>query len=82
MGTAFWIRRFLLVWVFALVLIGGAQALKGHPLRYALGQGLFWATVSAGVFTGSRFYRSRQGQACALCKDTPEMPSTPQGPTA
>jgi len=30
MGAAFWIRRFILVWTAAFVLIAGAQALKGR----------------------------------------------------
>jgi len=50
MGAAFWIRRFILVWTAAFVLIAGAQALKGHDLAYALTQGLLWATISSAVF--------------------------------
>jgi hypothetical protein len=72
MGAAFWIRRFILVWTAAFVLIAGAQALKGH-LAYALTQGLLWATISAAVFIGGRLYQSRRGQHCAICRDTPEM---------
>lgn len=82
MGAAFWIRRFFLVWVFAALIIGGAQALKGHSLKYAMVQGLLWATVSAMVFTVSRFFRSRHGQHCAMCKDTPEMQPHHHEPTA
>ena len=73
MGAAFWIRLFILVWTAAFVLIAGAQTLKGHDLPYALTQGLLWATISAGIFTGGRLYQSRRGQHCAICQDTPEM---------
>lgn len=73
LGAAFWIRRFILVWTAAFVLIAGAQALKGHALAYALTQGLLWATISAGIFVGARLYHSRRGRHCAICRDTPEM---------
>jgi hypothetical protein len=73
MGTAFWIRRFFLVWTVALLVIAGAQVLKGHTFADSATQGLLWATISAGVFVGARLYQSRKGQHCAICKDTPEM---------
>ena len=73
MGTAFWIRRFFLVFVVAAIIIAGAQLLRGHDLRYSLTQGLLWAAISASVFTGSRIYQSKNGVHCAICKDTPEM---------
>lgn len=73
MGAAFWVRRFFLVWTIAFVVIAGAQALKGHGLAGSAAQGLLWATISATIFVGSRFYQARKGQHCAICKDTPEM---------
>jgi membrane protein implicated in regulation of membrane protease activity len=82
LGTAFWIRRFFLVWVSAALIIGGVQVLKGHSLKNAAIQGLLWATVSALVFTASRFFQSRRGQHCAICKDTPEMQPDHNEPTA
>ena len=82
MGAAFWIRRFFLVWISAALIIGATQALRGHSLTYAMVQGLLWATVSALIFTVSRFFRSRRGQPCAICKDTPDMQPHPHEPTA
>jgi membrane protein implicated in regulation of membrane protease activity len=82
LGVAFWIRRFFLVWFFAGLIIGGAQLLKGHTLKYAALQGLLWSTISALIFTVSRFFRSRQGQHCAICKDTPEMQADHHEPPA
>jgi hypothetical protein len=73
MGTAFWIRRFLTVFVVAACVIGGAQWLKGHELGDSVEQGVSWAAVSATVFTVSRFWQARRGRHCALCRDTPEM---------
>lgn len=73
MGLAFWIRRFVLVWVGAAVVIGSAQLIKGQSLAYSVSHAVLWATLSAGVFTGARIYQSHRGQHCAVCRDTPEM---------
>ena len=73
MGTAFWVRRFLLVFVVATCAIAGAQLLQGRGLNYSLTQGLLWAAISASVFTGARLYQSSKGVHCAMCRDTPEM---------
>ncbi|HKY23271.1 MAG TPA: hypothetical protein VJM31_18795 [Vicinamibacterales bacterium] len=74
MGVSFWVRRFLIVLAGAFALICIAQLLKGHDLGYSAIQGAIWASIAATIFTGARIYQSRQGQHCALCKDTPEMP--------
>ena len=47
MGTAFWIRRFLLVFASALVIIAGVQMLKGAH----------WATLSRRDCSGRRSHR-------------------------
>jgi hypothetical protein len=73
MGFSFWVRRFLTVLAGAFAVICIAQLLKGHDLAYSVIQGAIWALIAATIFTGSRFYQSRQGQHCVLCKDTPEM---------
>ena len=73
MGTAFWVRRFLLVFAIASCVIAGTQLLKGHDLNYSLTQGLLWAAITASVFTVARIYQSRKGVHCAICRDTPEM---------
>ena len=73
MGFSFWARRFVTVLAGAFVIICIAQLLKGHDLAYSATQGSIWSLIAATVFTGSRVYQSRQGQHCALCKDTPEM---------
>lgn len=82
MGAAFWVRRFLLVFAGAFVVIAGAQALKGHPIAYSATQGLLWAAVAATIFTVSRIYQARKGLHCAICKDTPQMQSGPNNPSA
>ena len=72
MGTAFWIRRFLLVFVSAMVIIAGAQMIKGHTFGYSVVQGLLWAAIASTIFTVARIYQSRRGVHCAICRDTPE----------
>ena len=72
MGTAFWIRRFLLVFASALVIIAGVQMLKGRTLGYSVTRGLLWAAIASTIFTGARIYQSRRGRHCAICRDTPE----------
>ena len=73
MGTAFWIKRYLLVLVSAFVVICAAQLLKGRGLEYALTQAGIWSVVASLVFTVARYFQARRGQHCAICKDTPEM---------
>ena len=80
MGTAFWLRRFLMVFAGGFVLIAGAHLLRGRPLDYAVAEGVLWSAIAAGVFVAVRLYHSRRGRACALCGDTPVVPRGPDGP--
>lgn len=77
MGTLFWLRRLLQVFVIAFVVIAGAQLLRGHTPADAVHQALLWAAISSGVFVAARIRQSRRGQHCALCRDTPEMRDAP-----
>ena len=81
-STAFWIRRFFTVLAGAFVVICAAQMLRGHDLVYSAVQGVIWATISATVFTGARFFQARQGRHCAICRDTPEMQQVAHGSDA
>jgi hypothetical protein len=60
----------------AFVIIGAVQLFKSKDILYALTQGAIWSVISASVFTAARFFQSRRGQHCAICKDTPEMQQT------
>ena len=73
MGRKFWIKRFFVVLLGALILISGAQILKGNELSYSIIHGGIWALITASVFTVARIYQSRRGQHCAICQDTPEF---------
>lgn len=79
MGTKFWVKRFLAVFVGAFVIIGATQWLKGHDLPYSVTQAGIWAAISATIFTIARLYQSGRGQHCAICKDTPEMQQADRG---
>ncbi|MGH9586423.1 MAG: hypothetical protein ACRD3F_05690 [Acidobacteriaceae bacterium] len=72
MNPLFWIRRYLLAFVSAFVVIGGAQYLKGHTLRYAITQGLIWGTITAAIYVAAAIHRFRKGCACA---DLPQSPA-------
>jgi hypothetical protein len=74
LGTAFWIRRFLGVFALAFAIITASQCLlRGRTLADAALQGAVWAAIAAGLFTATRLYKSRRGEHCALCRDTPGM---------
>jgi hypothetical protein len=73
MGTWFWIRRFFTVSTIAFAIIAGAHLLRGRSGKYAISEGLVWGLITAFIFTSTRLYRSRKGQHCAMCADTPEM---------
>lgn len=73
MGTAFWIKRFLVVLAGAFVIICGAQLLRGHDIVYSATHGALWGLAGAVLFTVARYRQASRGQHCALCKDTPEM---------
>jgi hypothetical protein len=73
MGSGFWVKRFVTVLLGASLIIGVAQLLRGRDLTRALAEGAEWGLLAATVFTTSRYFQSRKGQHCAICKDTPEM---------
>lgn len=73
LSIGFWIKRFLAVLAGAFAIICVAQLLKGHDVAYAATQAAIWSIVSGLVFTVARFFQSRRGQHCVVCKDTLEM---------
>jgi hypothetical protein len=72
MGSAFWTKRFLVATVIASAILTVSELLKGRELVAAVSFGLGWGVVSSAIYTGTRIYRSRKGQHCAVCNDTPE----------
>jgi|KBSMisStaDraftv2_1062788.scaffolds.fasta_scaffold06254_11 hypothetical protein len=72
MGYVFWIKRFVVAAVAAFAILTLVELLKGHDLASALWFAFGWGVLASALFTGTRIYRSRKGQACAVCNDTPE----------
>ncbi|MCW5558766.1 MAG: hypothetical protein KIT22_13175 [Verrucomicrobiae bacterium] len=66
-------KRFLTIFggVFVILLI--TRLLRGRTLAEAAVYSAIWSAVSTGIFLATQFYRSRKGQHCELCRDTPEM---------
>ena len=73
MGTGFWVRRFLLVFATAFVVIAASHLLRGRGTGHALTEAAPWGFLSAAVFVAASIHRARNGRHCALCRDTPEM---------
>jgi hypothetical protein len=73
----FWIVRTVKVFsgVFLLLALGGL--LKGRPPVEASVFAAGWSAVSTAIFIVSRYHQARRGQACALCRDTPEDVARP-----
>lgn len=71
-STGFWVRRYFVVAGGAFVLLVAAGMLKGRDLQRVAPESLFWAVVTAAVFTAARYRSARKGEACALCRDTVE----------
>jgi hypothetical protein len=59
MSIAFYVRRFLLAFVIAAIVICLAQYLKGHTLEFSLREGLIWGVISSAVYTGVLAYKLR-----------------------
>ena len=69
-STGFWVRRYIVVAGGAFILLVAVGLLKGRELERAIPESLFWAVVTAGVFTAVRYRKARKGEACSLCRDT------------
>jgi len=59
MSVSFFVRRYLLVFAVATVVIGLAQYLKGHTLDYCIREAITWGAISALVYTSVLAYKLR-----------------------
>lgn len=73
MSLSFWIKRFLIVFLGVFVVLLAVAMLKERPVAMAVKESALWAGIAATIFIVTRIYRSRKGQHCELCRDTPEM---------
>jgi multisubunit Na+/H+ antiporter MnhF subunit len=75
MRTLFWIRRFVLIFAGAFVLLSTIYVMRGRALKDAVAEAALWSAIAAALFIATRLYYSSQGRRCELCKDMPdEMP--------
>lgn len=73
MKPTFWIKRFFVVLIVAFSLLLVVGLLKKRSLENTMVESAIWAGATAVVFVTARFFQSRRGQHCAMCRDTPEM---------
>jgi hypothetical protein len=73
MKPAFWIKRFLVVFAGVFLVLVVVGSLKGRATRTVVLESAFWSLVTTSIFIATRLIRSRQGQHCELCRDTPEL---------
>ena len=66
MGAAFWVRRFLLSFVIAGVVLGALQYVRGATQSEAIAFGFVWGVISSGLFTLIGYVRFRRNPACML----------------
>lgn len=64
MSYKFWLIRFLIVFVFAFIVIAGAQYLKSQNAVFALIQGVIWAPVTAAIYLTVLLYKFRKNPVC------------------
>ena len=65
MGTAFWVKRFLVVASAAFVILLAVELLKGHGTAAALRFAATWAVITSAVYLAALFYRLRKASVCA-----------------
>lgn len=72
MPTSFWIKRIITVVTGFFLLLFVVYLVRGRTPSTAATESALWAAISTSLFIATRLYRSRQGQHCELCGDTPE----------
>lgn len=69
MGSMFWLKRFVIAFVGAGVLLFAVELVKGSATEQALRFGLLWGLVFAALFTLIGYVRYRRNPACMLPRD-------------
>ena len=70
MTISFYIRRFLIAFAIAAVVISVAQWLKGHDSGYAIREGLLWGVITSVVYIGVLAYKLRK---CPIPSEGPDV---------
>lgn len=68
MGASFWIKRFVLAFFGAAVLLLLVELAKGYQLASALQFGALWGGVFASIFTLIGYVRYKRNPACMLLR--------------
>lgn len=79
MGITFWVRRTIAVFVIIGAVLFAVSLLKGREAEAALVFAASWSAVSTAIFITTRLIRSRRGEHCELCQDTPQSTPLPPG---
>lgn len=67
--VSYWIGQYVLAATTMCALLVAIGLLRGESFDAAWPGALAWATASASIFVGSRYWQARKG-SCAMCKDT------------
>jgi hypothetical protein len=59
----FWVKRFIWMTGMVFMVLMAVDLFKGGSLEEGLSSAFGWALVSAGIFTGTRYYYARKGIA-------------------
>lgn len=86
MKPSFWIKRFFVVFTGAFLILFAVYLARGQPASAAAKDSALWSALATIIFLVTRIYRSRKGEHCKLCGDTPETAgngqcNVPQNPT-
>jgi hypothetical protein len=71
-STAFWVRRFLMVFGASSIFLLAVYVVRGMDFDHAIREGVLWGFIAASIFIGARYYHASKGVACAMCRDTVE----------
>jgi hypothetical protein len=71
-STAFWVRRFLMVWGASALFLLAVYVVRGMAIDLAIRDAAAWSLFASAIFIAGRYYNASKGKACALCRDTVE----------
>jgi hypothetical protein len=72
MKRSFWIKRFFVVFSGAFLVLFAVYLVRGQSPTAAAKESALWSALATIIFIATRLYRSRKGEHCELCGDTPE----------
>jgi hypothetical protein len=77
LGWGFWLVRTVKVFGGVFLILAVVSALKGRAPLDCVVFAAGWSAVSTAIFIGNRYWRASRGEACAVCRDTPEDVARP-----